>query len=215
MYKIKSTETIGIIFALIAYLSFSLLDSIQKTLIIYYSIFQLLLIKYFFTLFLSLFESWRKKNNKFYKTKNLKFQILRSLLSVIESGCFIIGFRFLSLADVHSIAALTPAIVVVFSVILLREKVTAKIWIAIFIGFVGVLIIMRPGLSVFDTKSLIALAGAFFLALYQIATRKTSEYDSNETPNGLSDKENINEKEDEKAMLQKAREIERSYYSLG
>ena len=181
MYRIKSTETIGIIFVLTAYLSFALLDSIQKTLIIYYTVFQLLLIKYFFILFLSFIESLRKKNHRFYKTKNLKLQILRSLLSVIESGCFILGFRFLGLADVHSIAALTPAIVVVFSVILLKEKVTSNIWIAILIGFIGVLIIMRPGLSVFDSKSLIALSGAFFLALYQIATRKTSEYDSNET----------------------------------
>ena len=40
---------------------------------------------------------------------------------------------------------------------------------------------MRPGLSVFDSKSLIALTGAFFLGLYQIFTRKVSEHDANET----------------------------------
>ena len=181
MFNIKSNETIGIFFAISAYLSFSLLDSIQKTLIIYYSVFQLLFIKYCFTLILSFFESWRKKNNKFYLTYNLKLQILRSLLSLIESSCFILGFFFLSLADVHSIGSLTPAIVVVFSVIILREKVSTKIWIAIFLGFIGVLIIMRPGLSVFDSKSLIALAGAFFLGFYQIVTRIASKHDSNET----------------------------------
>ena len=62
-----------------------------------------------------------------------------------------------------------------------KEKVTARIWIAIFIGFIGVLIIMRPGLTVFDSKSLIALAGAFFLGFYQIVTRNISKHDSNET----------------------------------
>ncbi|MDA9655821.1 DMT family transporter [Alphaproteobacteria bacterium] len=182
MFKLKiSTETIGIIFAILAYLSFSLLDTIQKTLIIYYSVFQLLFIKYCFTLCLSFIESRRKKNYKFYITNNLKLQILRSFLSILESACFVLAFRYLSLADAHSIGGLTPIIVVIFSSIFLKEKITPKIWLAIFMGFIGVLVIMRPGLSIFDTKSLIPLSAALFLGLYQVVTRKASEYDQNET----------------------------------
>ena len=174
-------EIIGIIFAISAYLCFSLLDVIQKTLIIYYSVFQILFLKYFFTFFLSFFESKRKKRIKFYQTNNLKLQLLRSLLSLLESGFFILAFRYLSLADAHSIGALTPIVVVIFSFIFLKEKISPKIWIVIFIGFFGVLVVMRPGLSVFDPMSLIPLAAAFFLSLYQIVTRKVSEYDKNET----------------------------------
>ena len=182
MFKLKiNTETIGIIFAILAYLSFSLLDTIQKTLIIYYSVFQLLFIKYCFTLCLSFIESRRKKNYKFFITNNLKLQILRSFLSILESACFVLAFRYLSLADAHSIGGLTPIIVVIFSSIFLKEKITPKIWLAIFMGFIGVLVIMRPGLSIFDPKSLIPLAGAFFLSIYQIVTRKASEKDSTET----------------------------------
>ena len=182
MFKLKiSTETIGIIFAILAYLSFSLLDTIQKTLIIYYSVFQLLFIKYCFTLCLSFIESRRKKNYKFYITNNLKLQILRSFLSILESACFVLAFRYLSLADAHSIGGLTPIIVVIFSSIFLKEKITPKIWLAIFMGFIGVLVIMRPGLSIFDPKSLIPLSAALFLGLYQVVTRKASEYDQNET----------------------------------
>ena len=182
MFKLKiNTETIGIIFAILAYLSFSLLDTIQKTLIIYYSVFQLLFIKYCFTLCLSFIESRRKKNYKFYLTNNLKLQILRSFLSILESACFVLAFRYLSLADAHSIGGLTPIIVVIFSSIFLREKITPKIWLAIFMGFIGVLVIMRPGLSIFDPKSLIPLSAALFLGLYQVVTRKASEYDQNET----------------------------------
>ena len=182
MVKFKiSTETIGIIFAILAYLSFSLLDTIQKTLIIYYSVFQLLFIKYCFTLCLSFIESRRKKNYKFYLTNNLKLQILRSFLSILESACFVLAFRYLSLADAHSIGGLTPIIVVIFSSIFLREKITPKIWLAVFVGFIGVLVIMRPGLSIFDPKSLIPLSAALFLGLYQVVTRKASEYDQNET----------------------------------
>lgn len=178
---ISKPEVIGISFAIFAYLSFSLLDAIQKTLIIYYSVFQILFIKYFFTFFLSLIESKRKKNFKFYLTSNWKLQLLRSLLSILESGCFILAFRYLSLADAHSIGALTPIVVVVLSYIFLREKISPRIWFAVFIGFIGVLIVMRPGLTVFDPASLIPLAAAFFLGLYQIVTRKVSAVDKNET----------------------------------
>ena len=174
-------EIIGILFAVSAYLSFSILDTIQKTLIIYYSVFQILFIKYFFTFFLSFFESKRKKNFKFYVTYDWKLQLLRSLLSLLESGCFILSFKYLSLADAHSIGAITPIIVVIFSFILLKEKISKNLWIAVFIGFLGVLIVMRPGLSVFDPMSLIPLTAAFFLGLYQIVTRKVSEKDKNET----------------------------------
>ena len=178
---ISKPEVIGIFFAIFAYLAFSLLDTIQKTLIIYYSVFQILFIKYFFTFFLSLIESKRKKNFKFYLTSNWKLQLLRSLLSILESGCFILAFRYLSLADAHSIGALTPIVVVVLSYIFLREKISPRIWFAVFIGFIGVLIVMRPGLTVFDPASLIPLDAAFFLGLYQIVTRKVSAVDKNET----------------------------------
>ena len=181
MLIFKSKESLGILFAILAYFSFSLLDAVQKTAVITHSIFQLLLIKYIFVLFLSFFESRRNKKYNFYYSKNIKLQILRGILSVLESGCFVLAFRYLSLADTHSIGALTPVIVVVLSSIFLKEKVSSKTWIAIFIGFIGVLIIMRPGLSIIDSKSFIPLAAAFFLGLYQIVTRKTSEYDSAET----------------------------------
>jgi len=169
------------LFAVMAYFSFSLLDAVQKTAIIYHSVFQILLVKYTFVLLLSFFESRRKKNYTFYKSENIKIQLLRSVLSIIESACFILSFRYLSLADAHSIASLTPVLVVALSAIILREHVSLRTWVAIFIGFIGVLIIMRPGLSIFDPKSLIPLAGAFFLSIYQIVTRKASAKDSTET----------------------------------
>ena len=164
-----------------AYFLFSLLDAVQKTAIIHHSVFQLLFIKYCFVLILSVIESRRKNNYSFYRSGNIKIQILRGVLSIVESGCFVLSFRYLSLADTHSIASLTPVLVVALSAIILREHVSVKTWVAIFFGFIGVLIIMRPGFSIFDPKSLIPLTGAFVLSIYQIVTRKASEIDSNET----------------------------------
>jgi len=178
---IISKQSIGIIFAILAYLSFSILDATQKTLILYHSVFQLLLVKYFFVLFLSLVESKRKNNLNFYKSKKIKLQIFRSLLSVIESGCFVLSFKYLSLADAHSVGSLAPVIVVALSAIFLKEKVSTKTWIAIFIGFIGVLIILRPTSSIFDPKALLPLLAAFVLGLYQVVTKKVSEYDTTET----------------------------------
>ena len=178
--QFRSKESIGIFFAISAYFSFSLLDAIQKTAIINHSVFQLLFVKYSFVLFLSLFEAKRKNNANFYKSNNLILQILRSLLSIIESGCFVLAFKYLSLANAHSIGALAPVIIVALSAIILKEKVSVKTWIAIFVGFIGVLIILRPTSSIFDVKSMIPLVAAFFLGLYQIATKKTSEYDTPE-----------------------------------
>ena len=176
-----SKESVGILFGILAYLSFSILDATQKTLILYHSIFQLLLVKYFFVLFLSLIESRRKNNFSFYKSKNIKLQIFRSLLSVIESGCFVLSFKYLSLANAHSIGSLAPVIVVALSAIILKEKVSPKTWVAIFIGFIGVLIILRPTSSIFDAKALLPLVAAFMLGLYQVVTKKVSRHDSNET----------------------------------
>ena len=181
MHLFKSKESVGILFGVFAYLSFSILDAIQKTLVLHHSIFQLLLVKYFFVLCLSLFESKRKNNYLFYKSKNIKLQIFRSLLSMIESGCFVLSFKYLSLANAHSVGSLAPVIVVALSAIILKEKVSPKTWMAIFIGFIGVLIILRPTSSIFDPKALLPLIAAFILGLYQIVTKKVSKHDTNET----------------------------------
>jgi len=178
--KFKSKETLGIIFAIIAYFSFSILDTVQKTAVIHYSIFQLLFIKYTFVLLLSMLEAKRANNTNFYWSNNLKLQIIRSLLSILESGFFVFFFKHLSLANAHSIGALAPIIIVALSVFILNERVSIKTWIAIFIGFIGVLIIIRPASDVFSVNSLIPLLAAFFLGLYQVATKKITEYDAPE-----------------------------------
>ena len=100
---------------------------------------------------------------------------------MMESGCFVLSFKYLSLANAHSIGSLAPVIVVALSAIILKEKVSVKTWIAIFIGFLGVLIILRPTSSIFDPKALIPLVAAFMLGLYQVITKKVSKNDSNET----------------------------------
>ena len=171
----------GIILILLTYLSFGILDTIQKTAVQYHSVFVLLFVKYTFCLIFSFFIA--KKNNvkKYYLSNNYKIQITRCVLSVCEACFFVLSFRYLALADAHTIGSLSPVLVVFFSYLILKEKINLATWVAIGISFFGVLLIMRPGLTIFNPYLFIPLLAAFFYSLFQIATRLNAQYDDNET----------------------------------
>ena len=171
----------GIILILLTYLSFGILDTIQKTAVQYHSVFVLLFVKYTFCLIFSFFIA--KKNNvkKYYLSHNYKIQITRCVLSVCEACFFVLSFRYLALADAHTIGSLSPVLVVFFSYLILKEKINLATWVAIGISFFGVLLIMRPGLTIFNPYLIIPLFAAFFYSLFQIATRLNAQYDDNET----------------------------------
>ena len=178
---LSSKESIGIFFGILAFFLFATTDVAQKYATIYHSIFQIMLFRYLFLFIIAIIEAKRKKNARVWKTKNLKLQLIRSLCSVLETAFFVTSFRYLPLGDVHSVAALSPIIVVALSIVFLKEFVDKRIWFAIFFGFIGVLIILRPGFDVFNFKSLIPLGAAFTFAIYQILTKKVSEVDKDET----------------------------------
>ena len=173
--------TYGIILILLTYLSFGILDTIQKTAVQYHSVFVLLFVKYTFCLIFSFFIA--KKNNvkNYYLSNNYKIQITRCILSVCEACFFVLSFRYLALADAHTIGSLSPVLVVFFSYLILREKINLATWVAIGISFFGVILIMRPGLTIFNPYLVIPLLAAFFYSLFQIATRLNAQYDDNET----------------------------------
>ena len=178
---IKSRENIGIFFGALAFFIFATSDVIQKYATINHTIFQIIFFRYLFLLIVSFVESRRKQNKFFYKTKNIKIQLSRSIVSVIETVFFVSSFKYLSLATAHSVASLAPVFVVILSMFILREKIERSLWAVIIFGFIGVLIILRPGFDIFDIKSLLPLGAGFFFALYQVITKKASEYDSDET----------------------------------
>ncbi len=178
---IKSRENIGIFFGAFAFFIFASSDVIQKYATIHHTIFQIIFFRYLFLLIVSFIESKRKKNKFFYKTKNIRIQLSRSVISVIETVFFVSSFKYLSLATAHSVASLAPVFVVILSMLILREKIEKALWFVIFFGFIGVIIILRPGFDIFDIKSLLPLGAGFFFALYQVITKKASEYDPDET----------------------------------
>jgi len=178
---LSSKENVGIFFGILAFFLFATTDVAQKYATIYHSVFQIMLFRYLFLFIIAIIEAKRKKNARVWETNSLKLQLIRSLCSILETAFFVTSFRYLPLGDVHSVAALSPIIVVALSIIFLKEFVDKRIWFAIFFGFIGVLIILRPGFDVFNIKSLIPLGAAFTFAIYQILTKKVSEVDKDET----------------------------------
>ncbi len=178
---IKSKENIGILFGALAFFIFATSDVLQKYATINHTIFQIIFFRYLFLLIISFVESKRKNNHYFYKTNNIKLQLSRSLISVLETVFFVSSFKYLSLATVHSVASLAPVFVVILSMLILKEKIEKRLWFIIFFGFIGVIIILRPGFDIFDIKSLLPLGAGFFFGLYQVITKKASQYDSDET----------------------------------
>ena len=91
---------------------------------------------------ISVVES-KEKKYFFYKTKNIKIQLSRSIVSIIKTAVY--HFKYLSLATkTHSVLPLAPIFVVLLSMVLLKRKVETKLWFVIFSGFVGVIIILEP-----------------------------------------------------------------------
>jgi drug/metabolite transporter (DMT)-like permease len=93
----------------------------------------------------------------------------------------VLAFRYLPLAVVHALGASAPLIVVALSVVLLGETVGIRRWSAVLVGFIGVLIIIRPGLKEIEWPLLIPLVGALMWALYQILVRLCSRTDGSDT----------------------------------
>jgi S-adenosylmethionine uptake transporter len=101
-----------------------------------------------------------------------RLQIARILAMAADTFSFYLATRFMPLADVMTFYMASPLIVIALSAPLLGERVERFRWIAVAVGFVGVLVALRPSPSMFSWASLLALFGASMFALGQVATRR-------------------------------------------
>jgi len=105
-------------------------------------------------------------------------QIFRGLLLAFEICVMVTAFVVLGLVESHAVFASYPLIVAALSGPILGEKVGWRRWVAIGIGFVGMLIILQPGVHVFSPAAVIPLASALMFALYALLTRYAAQRDS-------------------------------------
>jgi drug/metabolite transporter (DMT)-like permease len=167
----------GIVCALAAWLLFAGMDAGSKLLAEQYSIIQILWVRFVSLVVIAAWLARRRGGRDALRTRHFWLQSLRSVLLVIEIGLFIRTITVLPLADAHAILAVTPLIVTALSVPLLGEQVGIRRWSAIAVAFVGVLIILRPGLGVVHPIALLALLCSLMFGLYQILTRIVGRVD--------------------------------------
>ena len=106
------------------------------------------------------------------RTNRLAIHILRGLCVVFANFFFFLGLAALPLADAVAIFFISPMLISIASVVFLKEHVGPRRWAAIITGLIGVLIVLRPGTSAFQTASLFPLMAACGYATLHILTRK-------------------------------------------
>jgi drug/metabolite transporter (DMT)-like permease len=105
------------------------------------------------------------------RTRRLGIQLLRSamMFGATLSGFF--AFASMPLAEATAIFEVAPLMITALAALVLGEKVGPRRWAGVFIGFLGALVIVRPGAAVFQPVALLPLVGALCFAVYAIATR--------------------------------------------
>jgi drug/metabolite transporter (DMT)-like permease len=109
------------------------------------------------------------------------FQVMRAALLAVVSLMFFTAVSFLPLAEVTAIGFVAPLILTGLGHFVLGERVGVRRWLAILVGFVGVLVVIRPGVGVVHWAAFVALAMAASNAVYQLATRMLAGVDSPQT----------------------------------
>ena len=168
----------GMLMVMMAVAIFSVMDSLSKYLTRFYPVALVAWSRYAFHLVLVVVVLGPRLRLALVRTARPGAQLVRGLLLAIASISFISAVKYMPLAEASAIAFLGPLLIVVMSVLFLKEKVEPARWIAVLCGFIGVLVIIRPGSSVFTWAALFPLANAVAFASYQILTRRLSGLES-------------------------------------
>ena len=154
------------------------MDGIAKYLSIEMHFIQVVWGRYFFMLLISipLAILFFRKDLKF--PKSISVQLWRSFFLFLSTVFFFYAISLISLAEALTLSFVAPIIVTILSIFLLNEKVGLHRWSAVIVGFIGVIVIIRPGFIEFNFASFSALAAGITYAFYIIYTRKLSFTDS-------------------------------------
>ncbi|MBV5268952.1 MAG: DMT family transporter [Afipia sp.] len=166
----RSAALAGIALMLLAVWMFSFGDALGKYIVATYSVGQLLLLRAASSLVLLSPAIWRQRA----ALRNIQrpgLQIIRVVLSTLEVAAFFAASVYLPLADVITYYLAAPIFVTAASAIFLGEHVGWRRWSAIVVGFIGVMIALRPSTQAMSWPAMIALAGSASFAALMIITR--------------------------------------------
>jgi drug/metabolite transporter (DMT)-like permease len=174
----KQTHRTGAILLLVAGVSlFGVMDGLGKFLAADFPLPELLWARSAFAIPIILATTAPGGWLKLLRCERPLLQASRAVLPLLASLTVLVGLRFLALADATAITFAAPLFVVALSAPILRERVEATAWIGVGLGFLGVLLVARPGASSIAWAALLPLATAFLFGLYQVLTRLASRSD--------------------------------------
>ena len=173
----------GISLMIAATFVFALQDGISRHLAGEYNVLMVVMIRYwFFAAFVMAVASRAAGGLRVAaKTRQPFLQITRGVLLVGEVCVAITALTYLGLVDALAIFICYPLLVAALSGPILGEQVGWRRWAAIGVGFIGVLIILKPGFGVFEPEGILALISAVMFALYALLTRYVARQDSTAT----------------------------------
>ena len=179
----KSNPKLGISLMAVTMLIFAVQDGISQYLAREYNVFFIVMVRYwFFALFVVILCSKQPGGlRKAISTKQPFLQVFRGALLALEVIVMITSFTLLGLIESHAIFSIYPLLVAALSGPVLKEFVGWKRWSAIFIGFIGVMIILKPSNNVFSLEAIIPLVAALMFALYSLLTRYAARQDTSMT----------------------------------
>ncbi len=157
---------------------FVAMDALGKELVKHYSTIEIAWARYLFNLaaFVAIVAAGQPMSG-ILRTRRLGLQLVRALLMLVTTYVFFAALRHLRLAEVTALAFLSPLVMTALSVPLLKERVSPQRWLAVGVGFLGALLIIRPGFGDFHWAMLLALTCAVTRALYMIVTRALGAHD--------------------------------------
>ncbi len=175
----QNNPRLGIALMIATTFVFAMQDGISRHLADTYNVMMIVMIRYWFfaafvTVYLSRQNGGLKAN---IQTTQPVLQILRGFILAGEICVAVLAFIYLGLVETHAIFAVYPLMVAALAGPVLGESVGWRRWAAIFVGFLGMLIILQPGARVFSPASLIAVLSALMFAVYGLLTRYVARKD--------------------------------------
>lgn len=163
---------LGIVLILLAVACFAMLDTSAKLAGATAPVLGMLFVRYMVQALLMGAWLLRPAHRPLLRSAHPRFQCVRGLLLLSVSALGLWGLQLMPVAEFTAVVMLTPVIVTVLAVVLLKERLTRWRWALVIGGFAGALVIVRPGSGLFGLAALIPLAGAFCYAAFQLLTRR-------------------------------------------
>jgi drug/metabolite transporter (DMT)-like permease len=176
-----NNSLLGVGFIILAMLTFSFQDIVVKLLGGHYPVLQIVIFRSLVALPCTLLLFRYEGKRGLPTTKRHKLEYIRGVFFFLSFTTYMMGLAALPLADAAAIRNSGPLMITLFSVVLLGEKVGLRRWLALVVGFIGVLFIVNPGSASFNLGSVFSLIATLFYAINVMITRKLQVTDSSAT----------------------------------